>query len=307
MEQTIVEAEPAIADVRNLAVTFTRGGRDVYALQDVSLSIRPGEILGLVGESGSGKSVLGLTLLGLHSARTTISGTVTVAGADMAHSPDAVRRGVRREHLGAVFQDPMTSLNPTMKIGRQVAEAAGSEQEAERLLSLVGIPDPKSRMGVFPHQLSGGLRQRVMIAMAVAGGPKLIVADEPTTALDVTVQAQVLKLLRSLREEVGCSVLMITHDLGVAAQVADRVAVVYAGRLAEIGTTAEVLQSPAHPYTRGLLRSRLSLESDRLNRVWVLRKVLSPLSTVEAMELLISRLTKSKSNNDFLSSMNAPA
>jgi peptide/nickel transport system ATP-binding protein len=135
------------------------------------------------------------------------------------------------------------------------------------LLSLVGIPDPKSRMGVFPHQLSGGLRQRVMIAMAVAGGPKLIVADEPTTALDVTVQAQVLKLLRSLREEVGCSVLMITHDLGVAAQVADRVAVVYAGRLAEIGTTAEVLQSPAHPYTRGLLRSRLSLESDRTRQL----------------------------------------
>ena len=267
MEQTIVEAEPAIADVRNLSVTFTRGGRDVYALRDVSLSIRPGEILGLVGESGSGKSVLGLTLLGLHGARTTISGTVTVAGADMAHSPDAVRRGVRREHLGAVFQDPMTSLNPTMKIGRQVAEAAGSEQEAERLLGLVGIPDPKSRMGVFPHQLSGGLRQRVMIAMAVAGGPKLIVADEPTTALDVTVQAQVLKLLRSLREEVGCSVLMITHDLGVAAQVADRVAVVYAGRLAEIGTSAEVLQSPAHPYTRGLLRSRLSLESDRTRQL----------------------------------------
>ena len=142
-------------------------------------------------------------------------------------------------HLGAVFQDPMTSLNPTMRVGRQVVEAAGSEEEALRLLRLVGVPEAESRMSAYPHELSGGLRQRVMIAMAVAGNPDLVIADEPTTALDVTVQAQVLQLLRTLRDELGCSVLMITHDLGVAAQIADRVAVMYAGRLAELGASGD--------------------------------------------------------------------
>jgi peptide/nickel transport system ATP-binding protein len=252
-----------IAEAAGLHVTFRRGGRDICALRGVDLAVRPGEILGLVGESGSGKSVLGLTMLGLLDERARIRGTVTVAGQDMAHGPQALRRDVRRRHLGAVFQDPMTSLNPTMRVGKQVAEAAGSMAEAERLLAAVGIPEPKHRMNAYPHELSGGLRQRVMIAMAVAGGPQLVIADEPTTALDVTVQAQVLALLRNLRDEIGCSVLMITHDLGVAAQVADRVAVMYAGRLAELGTTGDVLSDPAHPYTLGLLRSRLSLTSDR--------------------------------------------
>ena len=166
--------------------------------------------------------------------------------------PKALRK-VRRLDSGAVFQDPMTSLNPTMRIGRQVTEAAGSPEEALRLLTAVGIPDPKRRMRAFPHELSGGLRQRVMIAMAVAGDPELIIADEPTTALDVTVQAQVLRLLKRLRDEIGCSIVLITHDLGVAAQISDRIAVLYAGRIAEIGPTAEVLGAPAHPYTHGLL------------------------------------------------------
>jgi peptide/nickel transport system ATP-binding protein len=256
-------AEKNVASVDDLHVTFRRRGRGIQALRGVSLSIRAGEILGLVGESGSGKSVLGLALLGLLEPRAQIRGDVLVAGQDMVRSPPAQRREVRRESLGAVFQDPMTSLNPTMRVGRQVAEAAGSSAEAERLLGAVGIPDPHARMASFPHELSGGLRQRVMIAMAIAGGPALVVADEPTTALDVTVQAQVLRLLRSLRDEVGCSVLMITHDLGVAAQVADRVAVMYAGRLAEVGATQVVLADAAHPYTLGLMRSRLSLRSDR--------------------------------------------
>jgi peptide/nickel transport system ATP-binding protein len=267
-------AEPAdaVAVIRDLHVGFTRNGRQIFAVRGVDLDIRAGEILGLVGESGSGKSVLSLALLGLlpEVSRPRTSGEVSVAGTDMLTSSPEVRRQVRKAHMGAVFQDPMTSLNPTMRIGRQVAEAAGSGQEALRLLRAVGIPEAERRMSSFPHELSGGLRQRVMIAMAVAGDPALLVADEPTTALDVTVQAQVLNLLRGLRDEVGCSVLLITHDLGVAAQVADRVAVMYAGRIAEVGPTATILREPSHPYTVGLIRSRLSLSTDRTRPVLAL-------------------------------------
>lgn len=252
-----------VADVDDLHVTFPRGGRDVHALRGVTLTIAPGEILGLVGESGSGKSVLGFGMLGLLPAAARIDGSIRVAGSDMVHGDPKTLRKVRRLDLGAVFQDPMTSLNPTMRIGKQVAEAAGSAEEALRLLTAVGIPDPARRMRSYPHELSGGLRQRVMIAIAIAGDPELIIADEPTTALDVTVQAQVLTLLRGLRDEIGCSIVFITHDLGVAAQISDRIAVLYAGRIAEIGPTAEVLQTPAHPYTRGLLRSRLTLHTQR--------------------------------------------
>jgi peptide/nickel transport system ATP-binding protein len=253
----------SVATVDDLRVTFRRNGSDVAALRGVSLDIVPGEILGLVGESGSGKSVLGFTLLGLLPKHAKIDGTVRVTGADMVTGEPKALRKVRRLDLGAVFQDPMTSLNPTMRIGRQVTEAAGSPEEALRLLTAVGIPDPKRRMRAFPHELSGGLRQRVMIAMAVAGDPELIIADEPTTALDVTVQAQVLRLLKRLRDEIGCSIVLITHDLGVAAQISDRIAVLYAGRIAEIGPTADVLRAPAHPYTHGLLRSRLTLDTAR--------------------------------------------
>ncbi|HKP41960.1 ABC transporter ATP-binding protein [Mycobacterium sp.] len=252
-----------VATVGDLRVTFRRNGCDVAALRGVSLAIAAGEILGLVGESGSGKSVLGFTLLGLLPKHAKIDGTVRVTGADMVNGESKALRKVRRLDLGAVFQDPMTSLNPTMRIGQQVTEAAGSPDEALRLLTAVGIPDPKRRMRAFPHELSGGLRQRVMIAMAVAGDPELIIADEPTTALDVTVQAQVLRLLRRLRDEIGCSIVLITHDLGVAAQISDRIAVLYAGRIAEIGPTADVLGMPAHPYTHGLLRSRLTLDTAR--------------------------------------------
>jgi peptide/nickel transport system ATP-binding protein len=261
------EAPAVVATVGDLRVTFRRNGKRVHALRGVSLSIAPGEILGLVGESGSGKSVLGFTLLGLLPDGTDVDGSVRVTGSDMvAGDPKALRK-VRRLDLGAVFQDPMTSLNPTMRIGRQVAEAAGSEEEALRLLTAVGIPDPKRRMRAYPHELSGGLRQRVMIAIAIAGDPELIIADEPTTALDVTVQAQVLRLLQQLRDEIGCSIVFITHDLGVAAQISDRIAVMYAGRIAEIGPTAELLGAPAHPYTHGLLRSRLTLDTARDRRL----------------------------------------
>ena len=260
------DADRYVAQVRDLTVTFPgQVGADVQALRGVSLDLAPGEILGVVGESGSGKSVLGLSMLGLlpDRPRPRISGSVTVCGTDMVHSTPESRRLVRRRHLGSVFQDPMTSLNPTMRVGRQVEEAAGSAAEAERLLEAVGVPDAARRMRAYPHELSGGLRQRVMIAMAVAGDPDLVIADEPTTALDVTVQAQILDLLVDRRGRTNTTFVLVTHDLGVAAQVADRIAVMYAGRLAELGPAEEVYRSARHPYTRGLLRSRLELDSDR--------------------------------------------
>jgi peptide/nickel transport system ATP-binding protein len=251
--------------VTDLSVTFQRRGVPVRALRGVSLEVSQGEILAVVGESGSGKSVLGLTLLGLlgENPAPQVEGRAEICGTDMVSAMPRERKLARRAHMGAVFQDPMTSLNPTMKIGNQLREVAGSTQEAISLLELVGIPDPARRMNVYPHQLSGGLRQRVMLAMAVAGKPDLVIADEPTTALDVTVQAQILSMLTDLRDEVGCSILLITHDLGVASQVADRIAVLYGGRLAEYGDMREVTASPSHPYTAGLLNSRLELDLPR--------------------------------------------
>jgi len=270
-EQAITTTGPAgagrpLVAIADLHVTFQRRGRDVRALRGVDLTIAPGEILGVVGESGSGKSVLGLSMLGLLPTEPapTIEGGIEVCGVDLLRADHDERRRLRRRHLGAVFQDPMTSLNPTMRVGRQLAEVAGTESEAIRLLDAVGVPEPKRRLRSFPHELSGGLRQRVMIAMAVAGEPSLVVADEPTTALDVTVQAQILELLAHLRDELHCSFVLVTHDLGVAAQVSDRIAVLYGGRLAEVGRASDVLNRPAHPYTIGLLRSRLTLDARRV-------------------------------------------
>jgi len=257
-------ADPVVR-VRGLEVTFRRAGRAVRAVRGVDLDVARGEIVGLVGESGSGKSVLGTTLLGLLPDRPapTVRGEAVVCGVDMVTADAATRRRLRRDSLGAVFQDPMSSLNPSMTVGRQVAEAAGSGAHAVRLLEAAGIPDPESRLKAYPHQLSGGLRQRVMIAMAVARDPALVVADEPTTALDVTVQAQILELVRRLRDVSGTSFLFTTHDLGVAASVADRIAVMYAGEVLETGPALDVLTRPQHPYTAGLLRSRIALDSPR--------------------------------------------
>ncbi|UED83345.1 ABC transporter ATP-binding protein [Streptomyces profundus] len=254
-----------VATLRDLRVSMSRNGTRSPVIKGVDLDIHPGEILGLVGESGSGKSMLSLALLGLlpASAAPRVSGTLHVAGVDMLGGTEEQRRRVRKSSLGVVFQDPMTSLNPTMRVGDQVIEAAGGDAEAIRLLRAVGVPEPDRRMRAFPHELSGGLRQRVMIAMAVAGEPRLVIADEPTTALDVTVQSQVLRVLRGLTDELGCGVLMITHDLGVAGQIADRIAVMYGGRLAEAGPTRQVLNHPRHPYTLGLLASRLDFATDR--------------------------------------------
>jgi peptide/nickel transport system ATP-binding protein len=263
----------AVARVRDLQVEFRRDGRPARAVKGVSLDVAAGEILALVGESGSGKTVLGLSLLGLLPSRPAprVSGEIEVAGLDVLHAKPARLRDLRAAHLGAVFQDPMTSLTPTMTIGQQLGEVCESRTDAIALLREVGVPDPELRMRAYPHQLSGGQRQRVMLAMAVARRPQLLVADEPTTALDVTVQAQVLRLLVDLRDRTGTSVLFITHDLGVAAQVADRVAVMYAGRIVETGPAAEVLQHPRHPYTRDLLRSRLALDTDRSRAIPQLR------------------------------------
>ncbi|MTG89415.1 dipeptide ABC transporter ATP-binding protein [Cellulosimicrobium sp. BIT-GX5] len=261
-----------VARLGGLRVSLERNGVRTQVLHGIDLEIGRGEIVGVVGESGSGKSVMSQALLGLLPAtsRPVVEGDLQAAGLDLRTASDAELREVRRTHLGVVFQDPMTSLNPTMHVGRQVAEKAGSAEEAVRLMRAVGIPQPERRYRSFPHELSGGLRQRVMIAMAVAGGPKLLVADEPTTALDVTVQAQVLDLLGSMRDELGCSIVLITHDLGVAAQVADRIVVMYRGRVVETGSTRQVLEQPRHPYTRGLLASRLSLDSDRTRPLWTL-------------------------------------
>ncbi|MFC5728899.1 MULTISPECIES: oligopeptide/dipeptide ABC transporter ATP-binding protein [Nocardioides] len=257
-----------VASVRDLAVTFHRNGADLSALRGVNLDIQEGEVLALVGESGSGKSVLGSALMGLlpHDLRA-LSGTVTVDGVDMLRGSERARRRVRRLSLGGVFQDPMSSLNPTQRIGRQLYEVTRADEESVRLLEAAGIPDARRRLRNYPHELSGGLRQRVMIALATAGDVKLVIADEPTTALDVTVQAQILALFRELCDRLGLAMLFVTHDLGVASTLADRIAVMYAGRIAEVGSASDVLDRGSHPYTRALQRARLTLKADRSRQI----------------------------------------
>jgi peptide/nickel transport system ATP-binding protein len=258
-------------ELDDLHVTFPSSPRPVRALRGASLRVGAGEILGLVGESGSGKSVLGLASLGLlpRSPAPEVRGRIDLGGLDMTEATDDERRAKRGIYVGAVFQDPMTSLNPTMRIGRQVAEAAGGTDRATsaELLERAGIPNARDRLQQFPHELSGGLRQRVMIAIAIARSPRIVIADEPTTALDVTVQAGVLELLADLRRELGTAVLLITHDLGVAAQICDRIAVAYAGRIVESGPAQSLLASPRHPYTAGLLASRPRLDHRRGKRL----------------------------------------
>ena len=251
---------PPVLEAEDLRVTFRAAGGDVHALRGASLTIGAGEVVGLVGESGSGKSVLGLAAMGLLPASPppVVTGSVRLDGFDMVAASEPERRARRGADVSAVFQDPMSSLNPTMRIGRQVAEAAGgaADDEVAALLASTGMPQPEVKARAYPHELSGGLRQRVMIAMALARRPKLIVADEPTTALDVTVQARVLELLASAVREHGVSLLLVTHDLGVAARICDRIAVAYAGRIVEGGPAAAILGDAHHPYTVGLMASR---------------------------------------------------
>jgi oligopeptide/dipeptide ABC transporter ATP-binding protein len=255
-----------LLEIRNLVTTFTTGGQRVAAADDVSLSIRRGETLALVGESGCGKSVTALSILRLlpsPPARVE-RGAILYEGADLLKLDEASLRRIRGDRIAMIFQEPMTSLNPVFTVGFQLVEALrlhrdlskrAALQRAVELLDLVGIPAPKQRVSDYPHQLSGGMRQRVMIAMALACDPQLLIADEPTTALDVTVQAQILALLQQLQTQRSMGILFITHDLGIVAEFADRVAVMYAGRIVEQCSVKELFDAPAHPYTQGLLAS----------------------------------------------------
>jgi oligopeptide/dipeptide ABC transporter ATP-binding protein len=263
----------SLLEVEDLAVSFARSGRRIQVLDGVSFSIEPGEILGVVGESGSGKTVTALGLARLLGEQGTIDrGRIRLGGRDLTTLSANEMTRVRGQDLAMIFQEPMTSLNPLLKAGFQVAEVLMEHLGLDRahamrcaidLLDLVGIADPERRAEAYPHQLSGGMRQRVMIAMALACEPKLLIADEPTTALDVTIQAQILALLRELRDRTGAAILLITHDLGVIAETVDRVLVMYAGEIVEEAPVERLFSAPAHPYTRLLLRSIPSVEAKR--------------------------------------------
>jgi peptide/nickel transport system ATP-binding protein len=267
----IIAPADALVDVEDLEVRFVSRDSTVHAVNGVSFKLPPGEVLCILGESGSGKSVTMRALLKLlppHKAR--ISGQIRVAGQDVLTLPDDKLRRLRGGTASMIFQEPMTALDPVFRVGDQIAEVvrrqkgvshAEGRARALELFDLVRIPSAQRRLDAYPHELSGGLRQRVMIAMALSCGPKLLLADEPTTALDATVQIQVLILLRRLQRELGMSMIIVTHDLGVAAEVADRVAVMYAGRVVEEGPVREVLRSPLHPYTAGLLASTVHGQS----------------------------------------------
>ena len=264
----------ALLTVENLQVEFSGRNRTVKAVRGLSYAIQPGEVLGLVGESGSGKSVSALSLLGLLPRRVgrITGGSAIFDGQQLIGMPEDKLRRIRGARIAMIFQDPLSSLNPVLTIGRQITEALethrgmrkkAAQKRAVELLELVGIPGAARRINDYPHQFSGGMRQRAMIAMALSCEPSLLIADEPTTALDVTIQAQILSLLRRLREDLGMAVLLITHDLGVVAGFADRLAVMYAGRLVELAPTEPILASPAHPYAIGLLRSLPRLDQPR--------------------------------------------
>jgi len=256
--------EPLLS-VSHLTTVFDTAGGPVAAVDDVSFEIRAGETLGLVGESGSGKSVTALSIMRLVQPPGRIArGRLLFAGRDLLTLDEPSMREVRGAEISLIFQEPMTALNPVFRVGDQIAEALLVHQRASRreakakaieLLRAVQIPNPESRVTDYPHQLSGGMRQRVMIAIALACQPSLVIADEPTTALDVTIQAQILELLRDMKAAFNLALLLITHDLGVVAEVADRVAVMYAGRIVETGPVRAMLRDPQHPYTRGLLAS----------------------------------------------------
>ena len=249
-------AAPPVLSVRGLSVVFTGSGRDVPAVRGIDFEVRAGEVLGIVGESGSGKSVTALAVTGLLPPTARVAGSIRMGDVEVTTANAETLRAMRGRDVGLIFQDPTTTLNPVLTIGRQVIEGqvahglvAASEAgaRAAELLREVDIPDPAARTGQYPHQFSGGMRQRAVIAMAMAGQKRLIIADEPTTALDVTVQAQVLAVLARRQAQTGAAVILITHDLGVVAETADRVAVMYGGRIVETGAVAEIFRAPRHP------------------------------------------------------------
>ncbi|MCX7364980.1 MAG: ABC transporter ATP-binding protein [Alphaproteobacteria bacterium] len=262
-----------LLEVKNLRTEFRSGGSVFAAVDGVSFTLEPGETLGIVGESGCGKSVTSLSIMRLvpNPPGRIVAGEVRLQGRNLLDLPESEMRAVRGDAISMIFQEPMTSLNPVHTVGEQIVEGvllhrpmgkAEARARALEMLRLVKIPSPETRLDEYPHQLSGGMRQRVMIAMALACDPKILIADEPTTALDVTIQAQILDLLRDLRERTGAALMLITHDLGVVAETADRVIVMYAGRIVEEATVASLFADPQHPYTLGLLGSIPRLGSD---------------------------------------------
>jgi oligopeptide transport system ATP-binding protein len=267
-----------LLDVRHLSTQFTTRSGVLRAVDDVSWDVRPGETVALVGESGCGKSVSALSIMRLVAgpAGRIVGGEVWFKGRDLLRLSEEEMRRVRGREIAMVFQEPMTSLNPVLTVGRQLTEGveihlgadpARARARAEELLQMVGIPDPARRLAQYPHQFSGGMRQRMMVAMALACEPALVLADEPTTALDVTIQAQILELMKTLSRRLGAAMLIITHNLGVVARYADRVNVMYAGRIIEQGTARELYAHPRHPYTLGLLRSVPRLDEARRARL----------------------------------------
>lgn len=263
-----------ILDVDNLHVSFKTRNGAITAVRGVSFSLKKGETLAIVGESGSGKSVTAKTIMRLLPKHSAVipQGEIKYENRDLLNLPLKEMQKVRGSEISMVFQDPMTSLNPTMKIGKQIMEGltkhqaltkSVARQKALEMLELVGIPNAKERLNAYPHQFSGGMRQRVVIAMALACNPKVLIADEPTTALDVTIQAQILQLMKNLQEKMDTAIVLITHDLGVVANMADRVAVMYAGEVVEYGTLDEVFYETQHPYTLGLLGSMPNLNASR--------------------------------------------
>ncbi|EKE44332.1 oligopeptide ABC transporter ATP-binding protein OppD [Oceaniovalibus guishaninsula JLT2003] len=270
-----------VLDVRDLTTIFHTRTGEVHAVNGVSFDLRRGELLGVVGESGSGKSVTMMSLIGLLPTPPAEirHGTVTFEGRDLLRMDDAGLRRIRGDRIGFVFQDPMTSLNPVFPVGHQIAEPLRKHMRLNRrqardraveLLELVGIPDAARRLGDYPHQFSGGMRQRVMIAIALACDPDVLIADEPTTALDVTIQAQILELVKDLREKLGMAIVWITHDLGVIAGIADRVMVMYGGQIVEHAAVREMFARPRHPYTRALLKTVPSVRGRREPRLTVI-------------------------------------
>jgi peptide/nickel transport system ATP-binding protein len=265
----------------------------LLAVRDLSFSIAAGEVLGLVGESGSGKSITSLAVMRLLPPQARITGEILFsqdgAASDLAALPAESMRRLRGSQLAMIFQEPMTALNPVMRVGDQIAEAVlahhaltrkEARQRAVDAMNDVAIPDAPRRSRDYPHQLSGGMRQRIMIAMAIVNRPRLLIADEPTTALDVTIQAQILDLLAGLRDRFGLTMLFISHDLAVVSQIADRVAVMYAGNLVELGSKHDIFQSPAHPYTRGLLKAVPDLKTDRTHPLQTIEGAVPPLHSM---------------------------
>jgi peptide/nickel transport system ATP-binding protein len=265
-----------LLDVRNLSVSFKTSDGVVKAVSDASFTIEPGEVLAVVGESGSGKSVTALALMQLHPRSAVITGSAMFDGADLISMPSDKMRRVRGNSIAMIFQDPMTALNPVFTVGFQLSEAVLAHNDMSKkaawarsieLLDLVGVPEPRRRASQYPHEFSGGMRQRAMIAMAISNDPKLLIADEPTTALDVTVQAQVMEVLRDVRKETGAAMMLITHDLGLVAGAADRVQVMYASRLFETGSIDDIFYRSQNPYTRALLASIPKMSAERSARL----------------------------------------